>query len=281
MNYTIENEFLKIEIDSLGAELQAIRAKDDNHNFLWNGNPAIWAGRAPILFPIVGAMPQDKYLYKGKAYTMLKHGFARRSEFSLSAKTDTSLELTLRDSAETLLNFPFSFRLDIRFSLNGKKLTVSHTVTNEGDDVMWFSLGAHPAFVCDLGDTLRFETKETIGAHRLIDDLLTEHQEPFLDDSDIWTIKSDSFDLDAQILEGLNSKAVTLERQSGRNLRFGFNTPFLGIWAKPGAPYVCLEPWFGVDDTPTHDGDFTKKKGIENLPPQETLTLTYDVEIVS
>ena len=281
MKYKIENELLLIEIESFGAELQRMYSKKDNHEYLWNGDPTIWKGRAPVLFPIVGALVQDMYLYKNQKYTMKKHGFARGTEFELVTQRETVLELFFSDSEKTFEIFPFHFCLNVRFTLEGTKLTVSHTVTNTGREEMWCSLGAHPAFRCDLGDKLVFEKEDTIGAFRLKGGLLSKEKEPFMEQTDTWEIKADSFAKDAVILEDIPSKLVMLERQEGHNIRFDFNAPYLGIWAKPGASYVCLEPWFGVDDTHTHNGNFVQKKGIKRLEAGESLTLTYVVEAIA
>jgi len=277
MRYTIQNEALLAEVDDLGAELRILRTKADGHDFLWCGDPAMWGRVAPVLFPFVGGLKDDSFKYQNKKYTMQKHGFARKTVFSLSEQTAESLVMTLTDSPETMEGFPFPFRLDVRFTLEGGSLTAAHTVTNTGGAEMWFSLGAHPSFACDLGDVLRFEKAETLDAYRLENDLLTA-PELFLNGSDAWRIQADSFLADAQILENPSSRSITLERQNGRGVRFGFNTPYLGIWAKPGAPYVCLEPWFGVDDHPDHNGELTAKKGIQRLAAGECLTLTYTIE---
>jgi len=277
MRYTIENEALIAEIDDKGAELRVLRAKADGYDYLWSGDPAVWAGTAPILFPFVGGLIHGSYQYQGQTFAIRKHGFARQSTFTLSEQTTSTLVLTLTDTAEALANYPFPFRLDIRFALEGNRLTATHTVTNKGNADMWFSLGAHPAFACEAGDIMRFETPETIEAYRLDNDLLTG-TEPFLTNSDTWPLSSADFTKDAYILEGLASKAIILERENARNLRFWFDAPYLGIWAKPGARYVCLEPWFGVDDAPQHDGDLTTKKGIQRLNAGDHRTLTYMVD---
>jgi len=276
MRYTIENDEMIAEIDSLGAELRVLRSKADGHDYLWSGDPAVWAGVSPILFPFVGGVKNDSYRYNGTTYAMKKHGFARKSAFTPLVDVGSALIMTLKSTPKTLACYPFPFRLDVRFQLDGTQLTAAHIVTNEGDEDMWFSLGAHPALACNLGDILRFEKPETLDAYRLDDDLLGR-QEPFLRNETEWRIKADSFLEDAQILENPASRVITLERQTGRNVRFTFNTPYLGIWAKPGAPYVCLEPWFGVDDTPDHNGELTEKRGVQRLSPGDSLMLTYKI----
>ena len=280
MRYTIQNESLIVEVDSLGAELRVLRAQADGYDYLWSGDPAVWGRVSPLLFPFVGGVKDGAYTYQGKTYKMGKHGFVRQKEFTVTEEASTALTLTVTDTPETLACFPFPFRLDVRFSLAGKCLTAAHTVTNTGTASLYFSLGAHPGLACEVKDALRFDKAENLDAYRLDNDLLGR-TEPFLRGEQVWRIQADSFLEDAQILENPASGGIVLERQAGRNVRFTFNTPYLGIWAKPGAPYVCLEPWFGVDDTPEHDGELTRKRGVQHLPPGEALTLLYTIETLS
>jgi len=278
MRYTIENENFVAEMDALGAELRVLRAKADGHDYLWSGDGAVWSGVAPILFPFVGGIKNEEYSYGGQTYHMQKHGFARKSVFAVTAQTIDSLVLTLSDTPETISVFPFPFRLDVCFRLRDTGLTVSHTVTNTGGTDMYFAIGAHPGFACDLGDVLRFEKKENASAYR-VNGSVIGRTVPFLANENTWRVEADSFLEDAYVLESLASKSIALERQNRRGLRFGFNAPFLGIWARPGAPYVCLEPWFGVDDEAAHDGELTRKKGIQHLPPSESLALEYTIDV--
>ena len=280
MRYQIENEALVAEIDDMGAELRVLRDKVDGHDYLWSGDPAVWSGVAPILFPFVGGVKDGVFRYRDAEYQMTKHGFARKSVFRAAEQTAASISFVLEASEEMLQRYPFLFRLTIRFTLEGHRLKAEHIVTNAAVDgeEMWFSLGAHPALACDLGDTLRFEKSETIAAQRLVDDLLSG-SEPFLDGGDAWRVEADRFMADAYILEGLASKSIVLERKNAmRNVRFHFDAPYLGIWAKPGASYVCLEPWFGVDDAATHDGELTHKVGVQRLDAGASMSLCYEID---
>lgn len=278
MKYAIENKTLQAEIDAVGAELRMLRRKADGHDYIWSGDPAVWGGTAPILFPFVGRLKSGFYRYEGVQYPMEKHGFARKATFTLSEKSESAVELALESTPETLAVYPFPFLLKIRFSLEGNRLTATHTVKNTGDKPMWFSLGAHPGFAADIGDLLRFEQAEQVQAYRLKNDLLGDAV-PFLKGESVWQIGKDSFVGDAYILEKLSSKSIMLERKKAdSDIRFRFDAPYLGIWAKPAAPYVCLEPWYGVDDPPAHDHELTNKKAIQALPPDETFTLSYTIE---
>lgn len=280
MQYQIENEEFRVRVDALGAELREITRKQENHEYMWSGNPDIWKKTAPILFPIVGRLKDGYYNYQNQRYTLKPHGFASEMAFAIEAQEANRLTLSVQENAETMASYPFPFWLGVEFSLTDNRLRVTHTLRNTGDAPQWFSLGAHPGFACDLGDVLRFEKAETIAAYRLEDDLLGG-KEPFLDGQDEWKITADSFARDAYMLEGLQSKSVTLERaETPRWLRFHWQAPYLGIWAKPGASYVCLEPWFGIDEGSEHNHEFTQKKGIQSLAPGETFALEYCIELL-
>jgi len=280
MGITIENGGFMAVINEKGAELRELRSKSDGHNWLWKGDPEVWGGVAPVLFPVVGRVKNRVYRYEGKEYPMNIHGFAARSMFRAENISASSAEFVLEDSEETLKCYPFPFRLTVRFSLEDNKLKAEHTVYNTGSGELWFSIGAHPAFACDVGDILRFEKPETAAAWRL-DGSLLGGKEPFLDGQDTWEIKSDSFVRDAYMLSELSSSYVALERKNTlRLLRFHFDAPYLGIWAKPGAPYVCLEPWHGIDENAGHSGEFTEKQGIRRLGSGDSYTLLYNVDML-
>ena len=278
MLYTIKNDKLSAKIDTLGAQLRQISASD-GHEYMWCADERIWDGTAPILFPVVGRVKGGSYFYEDKEYKMTIHGFAMEKEFSLVQNSGDNIVLALESDESTKAVFPFDFRLEIRFSLSGSKLLAEHTVINKGMGDMYFSIGAHPAFACDIGDTLVFEKKENIKAHKLENDLLGPADADFLTDENEWTIKADSFDDDAYILNGLASRKVTLKRRDGRNVTFRFDAPYLGIWAKPGASYVCIEPWFGVDESAAHDRCLVNRPGIVKLAQNGSFTLWYEAEL--
>ena len=261
----------------MGAQLRSLSSAD-GHAYLWSGDPSVWAGTAPVLFPFVGKLNGDEYHFAGARYPMEKHGFARNQPFDLLEHTPSSVVLRLQHSPATLAVYPFPFRLDVRFSLDGNCLSAEHSVTNIGDAPCFFSLGAHPGFRCDMGDELVFSHPETPETYRLVCGSPVQTT-PMLTDARVWPITSHAFDDDAYILVNPRSESIELRRaHSPHHVHFFFHAPYLGIWAKPGAPYVCLEPWLGVDDFPQHDGDLTRKRGIQQLAPGETCTLTYGVQ---
>src|SRR5882724_13103859 len=155
--YTIENELLKVVIRSKGAELDSIYNKTQQLEYLWNGDPAFWGKKSPVLFPIVGTLKNDTYFFNDKEYHLSRHGFAREMEFTVSRKETGSVTFTLLSSEETLLKFPFRFRFDISYTIHHDQLAVAYTVTNTGQGDMFFSVGAHPAFRVPLAAGTAYE----------------------------------------------------------------------------------------------------------------------------
>ena len=78
------------------------------------------------------------------------------------------------------------------------------------------------------------------------------------------------------------SEYVTLTSDNhNRKIRFNLGgAPYLGIWAKPGAPYVCIEPWYGLNDTPERKADLSLKTGINALSEKEEFNFTWSAEII-
>lgn len=279
---TIENEYLKVGVKSFGAELTSVYDKKNGYEYLWQGDPAVWSGQSPILFPIVGRLIDDGYLLNGVSYKLAKHGFARKSEWTLLGKTDTALSFRLSESDETLKSYPYAFDLTVTFSLAGNSLTVTHEVKNKNAGVMYFSLGAHPGFNCEIGDVLEFSENETLATEKidLVRSLRLPDTVPVLNGEKEIVITKDIFNEDALILHGIRSQVVTLHAHGGqKDVRFDFGgSPYLGIWAKPGAPYVCLEPWWGVNDDGRKRADLSEKDAIRTLGAGETFSCGWSAE---
>lgn len=144
MIYTIENEFLRVSAEDSGAELRSITLRKNGKEFLWQGDPSVWYGRAPVLFPVVGQLLDGKYSYNGREYELAKHGFARRSVFTFKEQRDDSMTFSLASSDATRKSYPFEFELLITYSVSGRTLTCTSTVINKTDGEMYFSVGAHP-----------------------------------------------------------------------------------------------------------------------------------------
>ncbi len=282
MIHYIENSYLKVGVKEFGGELTSIISKESGYEFLWQGNPDIWSGQSPVLFPVIGRLIDDGYTLDGKAYQMPKHGFARKLPWRLLSESDCEMSFILSENEETLPVYPYRFDLIITFSLEDKKLTVKHEVINKNDAEMYFSLGAHPAFSCEIGDVLVFDENETLERIKidLERSLRIAGTTPLLDNEKEITVTKDVFKEDALIFEGAVSDNITLRSKStGRSVKFNLGkAPYLGIWAKPGAPYVCIEPWYGVNDSTERKADFSEKDGIQRLASKEKFTFTWSAE---
>lgn len=279
MIHSIENEHLKLSVKSFGCEITSIKSKNTEYEFMWQGNPQIWSGQAPILFPIIGRLIDDKYIFDGKEYTMEKHGFARRNEWEFITGDKNSMTFRLTDNENTRTMYPFSFELRVTFTLNENTLKVKYEVENKTDGTMYFSLGAHPAFNCEIGDKLTFSKNEELKTEKI--DLVRSLRLPgkfsFPQDNGTITITKDIFNEDALILSSFESDSLTLHSDNNsRKIKFTFgNAPYLGIWAKPGASYVCIEPWYGVNDSLEKKDDFSKKDAINAPGKNETFVFEW------
>lgn len=284
MTHFIENDFIKIGVKEAGCELASIYSKKDSYEYLWQGDERIWYGQAPILFPIVGRLIDDKYTLDGKEYTMPKHGFARKMNWSLLNKDKDSMSFILSETEDTLKSFPYNFDLIVTYTITENTLKVNHCVVNKNDYEMYFSLGAHPAFNCSIGDTLEFDDKETLSTEKidLVHSLRLPDTYPVLNNEKIIVITETIFNEDALILSDIKSENITLKHSDGRHtVRFNLGgAPYLGIWAKPGAPYVCIEPWYGVNDSTEKKEDFSKKDAINKLPPEEIFNFAWEAVFI-
>ena len=282
MIYTAENEFFTLGVKEMGAELTSLKSKKTGIEYIWEGNPDIWYGQSPILFPVIGRLLDDKYRLDGKEYPMQKHGIVRKKPFKLVEQTNDSLTFLQSDDEESLKIYPYHFDLYVTFKLNGNALEVSHKVVNKNDCVMYYSFGAHPGFNCKIGDYLEFDNNQACVLNEQIDEesYLMDNQVELLKNEKRITIEKNTFDHDALILSGYTDKVISLKSDDhNRVVRFNFDSPVLGIWAKPNAPYVCIEPWWGINDNHVKRADLSEKRGIMSLNPQETRSFAWSAEI--
>jgi len=274
----LQNDLLAVRIAPLGAELQQVYHRRHGIEYLWQGDPAYWGKRSPLLFPIVGQLRGNSYVYKGESYTMGRHGFARDQRFHTEEITGTSATLSLTASEATRACYPFSFRLLVTYTLQDDRLQTCYEVINTGDDDLYFSIGGHPAFHVPLvKDTvyedyyLELEHPEAAPRWLLEDGLLTRPA-PFFEGSSIIPLTKALFHRDALVFKNLRSQHISLRSKAtphGLSLRFE-DFPYFGIWAAQDAPFVCLEPWDGIADAQDHDGRITHKEGIRTLAPAQT-----------
>ena len=282
MTHYIENDFLKVGVKEFGCEITSIISKKSGFEFLWQGNPAIWGGQSPILFPFIGRLIEDKYTLNGTEYSMKKHGFARNLPWKLLSESENKMSFILSETEETLKCYPYKFDLIVTYTLERNKLTDRHEVINKNEEIMYFSLGAHPAFNCEIGDELVFDENEKLNSFKidLVNSLLLDETYPILNNEKVITVTKDIFNGDALILKDVKSEHITLEsKTSNRKIKFNLgNSPYLGIWAKPGAPYVCIEPWYGLNDSTVKKADLSEKLGIQTLESGESFLFIWNAE---
>jgi galactose mutarotase-like enzyme len=288
MNCNLENEILRVSVLTLGAELQSLFWKGKDIELLWQGDATYWPRRAPVLFPIVGKLNGERYRMGVQEYLMPQHGFARDMEFEAAETGPARLRFRLRESQETLAKFPFPFELEIGYRLEGCALVVSYSVYNPGDAPLPFCLGAHPGLRCPLREgerfedyELRFEVSETLDRHFLRAGLLAPDTAPFLSDQDTLPLTGELFSKDAIVLKGVRSRWVELRpRAGGTALRVGLDGwPFLGLWTKPGAPFLCIEPWHGLADPEGFECEFADKEGAVVLEPGGAFERSFTIEV--
>lgn len=281
MTYTVQNEYLKIRVAQFGAVLTGIQSAKSGHEFLWQGDKAVWSGQSPILFPIIGKLLEDKCRIDGREYEIIRHGLARHRDFVCVSERENALVFLQKSDAQTKKSYPYDYELYVSFTVDKNSLTVTHTVKNPNAETMYFSLGAHPAFNCTLGDALVFEKKETLRSERIDhDSVITGDTDLILDNNDTLVLTEHLFDRDALIFEGVQSDFVTLHCKAAHTqMRFTFgDAPFLAVWAKPAAPFVCIEPWYGINDSYEKKADFSEKRGIVTLPAGEEFSFSWKAE---
>lgn len=290
MNYFIENEKLIVRIDSFGAEVKSVLKKDGYKEYMWYGDPAYWGRTSPVLFPFVGSLKDKKYKWKDKEYSMGQHGFARDMEFVFLEKNDQMISFVLRSNDNTLAKYPFEFELIISYELSDNSLKVGWTVNNTGEDTMYFSIGAHPAFLCPVnaeaskeGYKLYFEGVDRIMHHGNTRDtglaVMSENLELTLNDGRA-SITRDFFDRCTYMIEGNQTKLVGIEDRNGnRIVDVSFDTPLFAIWSpeEKNAPFICIEPWYGRCDATDFEGDLSMREHTNVLKPQETFYGGYEM----
>ena len=246
MNRTInlKNSELSVNISTLGAEIQSIKAKGGT-DFIWNGDAKFWTGRAPLLFPICSSLNNDTFKYNGSEYKLKKHGFAKYLEFEIEKEEDGSAEFLFVSNEETYKNYPFLFELRVFYKLNSNKLEIKYEVKNKTDGEMYFSIGSHEAYACPDG---------------------IENYTVCFDGFD-FPLKNYYFLEDALIMHNIKFNEVTLKHNlSSKTVKLKFDgCKYFLLWTAHNAPYICLEPWTGIFDPKDFSGEISEKEGITKL----------------
>lgn len=279
---SISSPALSAEISATGAEL--VRLRDSTGaDLLWDGDPAFWTGRSPLLFPMVGRARGDRITVAGRSYDMGQHGFARTSTFAQVRSDAASSTWRLEASEATRARFPFAFRLDVTYRIDGATLHMEAEVTNTGDTTLPASFGFHPALRWPLpygrprvAHEIVFEKDEPAPIRRPVDGLLSAAQFPTPVRDRHLSLSDDLFEAGALIFDTLASRSVVY----GEAIRVDFpRMPHLGIWTKPGAGYVCIEPWQGYASPEGFDGDFADKPGMVSVAPGATETFAMSIGV--
>ena len=259
-----ENDLLKVSVNPLGAELSSVIGKASGTEYMWQGDPTVWSGHAPVLFPICGRLAKDTYFLDGEQYILPKHGFARRKEFVPVEVRENGAKFVLTADEKTKISYPFDFELNVDFSLCENVLETAYTVINRGDKTMYFSLGAHPAFNVDLGGCVILPSVGTIKTLTVNDEGLINGEKVYAENSDRVELTEKVFENDALIFRSPSYTFADVASPDGKKkvrVHFG-KVPYLLLWAKPGAPYVCIEPWHGVPDGAGEPHELSEKEAI-------------------
>ena len=282
MIYNISNNGLTASFHSKGAELFSL--KNNEKEFIWNGDPQFWGKHSPILFPIVGTLKDGTYNYENKNYSLSRHGFARDMEFEVMSKSESSIVFSLKSSSETLENYPFDFELQIKYELIANSLSVGYSVKNLSDNQMPFSIGAHPAFALknDFKNySLRFKNDEFLDYYLLENGLVSKLTNQIHLLNHQLQLDYNIFKYDALIIKSLASKSIEILENNVPFIKIIFEEfPNLGIWTVNNAGFICIEPWFGYSDVTTSNGNILEKEGINILEIDQNLTSTYSIEIL-
>lgn len=276
---TIQNDLLCVEISPKAAELQRI-VDANGIDRLWDGDPAFWSGRAPVLFPIAGSLKDDVYFLENDRYTLEKHGFARERFFLPETVTPTSAAFLLTGEAAYHPGFPFACSLRAQYTLDGDTLRAAYTVINQDRRTFYYSTGAHEAYACPEGIeayALVFERPEPLLHSRLGIGGLTGETERIASENGVLRLTPALFGNDTLVLADLQSRSVTLRSKlHDRIVRVDFaDYPYLLIWTKPGAGFICIEPWGNLPDFADTDQNIARKPGMISLGPGARHTQTH------
>jgi galactose mutarotase-like enzyme len=284
---SIKNEILEIKVKRLGAELTSIKNINIGLEYLWQGDENFWRGQSYNLFPIIGGIPNDTYELNGDAYNMKPHGFARNSEFELYSKEPERLVYRLGYSDATLARYPYKFELFVIYEIKDNTLRHSYIIKNLSKSEMLFSVGAHPGFNCPLleNETMEdysivFETEETCYRRLKVNGLLSGEKSLFLDNQKEIKLRHNLFHEGAAILDDYKSNWLEIRNYKNNHvIRVEFRGfPYLGIWSSQNdGPFVCIEPWYGVDSTVGDSPELTKKEGLQKLAYEDSFECGYSI----
>lgn len=284
---TIASAGLRAQINPFGAELWRVQ---DAHgrDLLWDGDPAWWTGRAPLLFPIIGRLPDDRFEHKGRVYDLPKHGLARRGLFEVVARAPARATFRLAASEASRAVYPFDFVLEVEFAVDGPDLSMTATVRNAGAETMPATFGYHPAFRWPLpdggargGHAIHFVEPEAGPLRRLGGDgLLAADRRVSPVEGRKLALRDDLFVDDAVILQSIAGRSLRYAGEGGPALDISWRgLPHLGVWTKPGAPYVCIEPWRSLPAESQAAAALTDRRDLDQLAPGEAFEVAMSLRL--
>lgn len=273
--HSFGSDRLRVSVIAAGAELVSLET-GAGRELLWQAGPE-WPRHAPVLFPIVGRLAEDTLLHDGQRFRMTQHGFARDRRFDWIDRTASGCRLALHDDASSRAMYPYTFRLEVEYRVEADRLSVEYCIVNTGHAVLPASIGAHPAFRWPLDDAtardahrLVFVDPEPAPIRRVVGGLLREAPEASPIKGRVLMLADALFTDDAVILDRLASQAVTYDTgtDDGPALRIAWHgMTQLGIWSKPGAAFLCIEPWHGLASPVGFGGEFADKPFLMHIPP--------------
>ena len=291
--HSLRNSHHSVNISAKGAQLLNWSYHSNLNGIKWNQgksvlwvvDDAFWNRVAPVLFPIVGRLKDDRYIHNGDTFEMKQHGFARDAVFECLKQSENSVLFQLNSNKATLQAFPFCFTLQIRYTLNEGGLTVEQTVTNTSDaSSMPFSLGAHPGFHTPHKTerySIQIDGLEEPVRHLIKDGVYTGETEILRTHSGNRIALCDAlFESDAIVFKQSGISSICILEDNIPLVKLSVETvaPYWGVWKKPGAPFLCLEPWWGIADHTNASGIITEKEGMMHLNPGASQTFTYKME---
>lgn len=286
----IENESLSVEIAEMGAEVRSVLHKGTRLSYMWSGDPAYWGRVSPVLFPIVGRLKDGRYTAEDKIYELSQHGFLRDAVFGVKEAQDGSAAFFLESNGKYQDVYPYEFRVEIGYRLEEDRLYVDWKVDNlEKDKTMYFSIGAHPAFrvplkpdedAADYKLHLKPVKDGQVTSYELVDGLIRKKGQPAV--LPAVPIQAALFGNDALVYDDIEE--VRLQSSKGNGVAVALpGFPYVGIWSKYDAqegtmaPFVCIEPWFGIADTTDTTGVLSQKAGIQQLAPETAFRASYQM----
>ncbi len=282
MEYILKNKLLTAIFNSKGAELISLKSSETEH--MWDGNPEFWNRHSPVLFPIVGTLKNGSYIYENNTYNLYRHGFGRNMEFEVIKSNEKSIAFSLKANKETLKVYPFDFELNLKYELKNLKLKISYDIINNSETKMPFSIGAHPAFSLPNNFnnySLEFNDDENLLCYSLKNDLISETTSKIQLFNKKLPLDYPLFENDALIFKKLNSKSITIIENEKPYIKIDFDDfPNLGIWTKPNAKFICIEPWFGYSDTNNCSGKIVEKEGIQFAVKNKPFCCSFTIEIL-